>query len=416
MNLYAHQQEIVDQDPKWAGLFLGTGAGKTRIALRLARGETLVICPKTQKQDGNWEREFRESFSEMQISRLQVVSKEEFRKDHAKLGRFDTVIIDEAHTCLGVTPNTRYRNKVQIPKTSQLFEALELYIAMTKPKRLYLCTATIGKSPMTIWGAARILGRDWDFFKFRNTFYYELPVPGRPIWVVKQDPELKERLAKAVHGLGYVGRLQDWFDVPDQTYKVDYLELTPSQEKAIKEAKLDFPDPIVFLGKQHQIENGVLTGDEYTPASTFKNAKIEKIKEYAYEFPKLIIFARYTRQIAEIKSALESESYYVQTLTGQTKDKGEVLNDLKKRDAYVLIAQCSISAGWELPECNTIIFASMEYSYVHREQGEGRVLRSNAIKKNLYIDLIVKGGTDEAVYKSIAQKKSFVERIYAEQL
>ena len=36
-------------------LFLGTG--KTRTALCLAEGNTLVICPKQQREDKTWERE-----------------------------------------------------------------------------------------------------------------------------------------------------------------------------------------------------------------------------------------------------------------------------------------------------------------------------------------------------------------------
>ena len=57
MNLYAHQKQIVDEDKKQVGIFTGTGTGKTKTALLLARGKTLIICPKTQKEDRNWERE-----------------------------------------------------------------------------------------------------------------------------------------------------------------------------------------------------------------------------------------------------------------------------------------------------------------------------------------------------------------------
>lgn len=116
MHLYAHQQRIIDADLAYAGLFLGTGSGKTRIALALARKRTLVICPKTQKEDGNWEREFMAMCSSgpIGITELVTISKETFRRDWEKLPYFNTVIVDEGHTCLGVTPNTRYRKKKEI--------------------------------------------------------------------------------------------------------------------------------------------------------------------------------------------------------------------------------------------------------------------------------------------------------------
>ena len=55
--LYKHQQIIIDEDKKKCGIFLGTGSGKTRIALLLAQGKILIVAPKTQILDSNWERE-----------------------------------------------------------------------------------------------------------------------------------------------------------------------------------------------------------------------------------------------------------------------------------------------------------------------------------------------------------------------
>ena len=124
MNLYAHQQKIVDEDKHYAGLFLGTGAAKTLTALCLARGKTLVICPKTQKEDQNWEREAKKNKLKIDLT---VISKEEFKKNASKMSRYDTVIVDEAHTCLGATPNIRYVKKQPIPKTSQIFEELGIW-------------------------------------------------------------------------------------------------------------------------------------------------------------------------------------------------------------------------------------------------------------------------------------------------
>ena len=112
MTLFHHQAQIIDYDPERTGLWLGTGGGKTRIALALARGRTLVICPKTQKEDKNWERET----TKMKLAiDLTTISKETFRRDWESLPAFDTVIVDEAETCLGVMPNTRQRKLKSIP-------------------------------------------------------------------------------------------------------------------------------------------------------------------------------------------------------------------------------------------------------------------------------------------------------------
>lgn len=424
MKLYAHQKEIIDADPHKTGLFLGTGSGKTRIALLLARGSTLVICPKTQREDRNWERELA-SIKNPHGIRLTVISKEEFRRDHMALPYFDTLIVDEAHTCLGVTPNTRQIKKVTYPKCSQIFDALDWYVQKHKPKRIYLCTATIVKSPMTVWGAGKILGKIKEdtltsFLSFRSTYYIKLPMPGRDVYVPQKDSVSKDNLAKLVHTLGYVGRLEDYFDVPEQTFRTVHIELTAAQKARIKELPLEFPDPIVLIGKRHQVENGVLAGDEYNAAEEFDNGKISKLLELGGEFPKMIIFAKYTAQINQIWAAFRNSGYSVSPselflLTGATEDRGLVIkmaNEAKGR--VIFIAQAQISAGWELPECPVMIFASMTYSFVDRVQAEGRIQRANNIKKNLYIDLVVKGGVDEAVQKAIKNKQDFDVALYAD--
>ena len=51
-----------------------------------------------------------------------------------------------------------------------------------------------------------------------------------------------------------------------------------------------------------------------------------------------------------------------------------------------------------------VIFANESYKYIDREQGEGRVLRANKLKKNLYVTLIA-GDIDKQVRSNIENKK-----------
>lgn len=409
--LFEHQRKIINEDPEKTGLFLGCGTGKTRIAALLARGSTLVICPKTQRDDKNWEREY----AKLGLTSIpHVISKEEFRRDHASLPSFQTVIVDEAETCLGVTPNICYKNKQAVPKASQLFEALQSFLDRTNPTRLYLCTATITRSPMTVWAAGKLLGKDWEWYKWRETFYQRLPMPGREVFSPKTTNECKDRLAEAVRSIGHVGRLEDYFDVPDQTFVTDWVELTADQKNRITEIKIEYPDPIVALGKRLQIENGVLNGDEYSPSEVIKSNKDDRLLRYAEEFPRLIIWAKFTNQIDHYEKLLTKKGYRVFTLTGDTKDRESLFATLRASSNYILIAQGQISAGWELPECPVMVFASRTYSVADYLQAQGRIQRTNAIKKNLYINLISRGGIDAAVHQTLENKKDFSERVFCQ--
>ena len=417
--LYRHQREIVQADPKRTGLFMGTGSGKTRTALMLAEGRTLVIAPKTQVEDGNWGREYLELPT--RITEIRVISKETFRRDHLGLPRFDTVIVDEAHTCLGMTPNTRRRNSREIPRASQLYEALSAYIIDHKPTRLYLCTATIVKSPMTVLAAKWLLrGPSGDamreFYEFRRDFYTKLPMPGREVWAPKKDQRVKERLAEMVRSLGYIGRLEDYFDVPAQTFRTVHVGLSEAQEKRLKRLVSEYPEPIVRIGKRHQVENGSLAGDEFTATEFFKSEKVERILELAEEFPRMVVFAKYRAQLTQLKIELEKAEYKVLVMNGDTKDRGALLAEANASEACIFLVQAQISAGWELPQYPVMVFASRTYSFVDYQQALGRILRANALKKNLYISLVVRGGVDEAVDKALENKQDFDEKLYAEKI
>lgn len=417
--LYKHQEEIINEDRIWHGLFLGTGASKTRIALELAEGATLVVCPKQQKLDRTWEKNA-EKFDI--VINLKVMSKEEFRRDWETLPAYDTFIIDECHNNLGVVPETRQRKGILIPKTSQIFEATRSYLQKHPPKRFYLCSATPVSKPMHLWAIATLFGKDWDFFKFREKYYFPRLMGQRQIWLPRKDEATKQRLAELVKQLGYTGSLQDYFDVPEQTHKTVHIELSEPQKAAIEAIETSEADPLVKRAKMRTIENGVLYGKAIEEISStvdkmvdsvqiFPSGKIDYILERAVEFPKMLIFATYTAQIKAIAEALKEEGYSVATLTGKTKDRGNLISNADKSDACIVVAQSSICEGYELPSFPCVIFASKSYRYVHYDQSLGRVLRSNALKKNLYIHLVVPDSCDEDCHNTIQSGADFQEMV-----
>jgi len=282
--LYKHQQDIIYENPQKRGIAFGCGAGKTRTALYLAKdkGNVLVVAPKTQVLDETWERE--KSHVDGGIP-LTVLSKERFKKGAPAA---KVLILDEVHCFLGVLPSTRYRNKIEIPRTSQLFEEVLKYVEVKKPEYIYLCSATIMPTPLAVYAIARIFGHEWDYFAFRRRFYTFIPNIGRGIWVPKKDKKIEEELKALAKQFCTFGRLEDFFDVPPQTHKTMTVGLSVKQTKALREVPLLYPDPLVRVGKKHQIEQGLYEGgmlDEY---------KTGEIIELAKEFPKLLVFAKYT--------------------------------------------------------------------------------------------------------------------------
>ena len=180
----------------------------------------------------------------------------------------------------------------------------------------------------------------------------------------------------------------------------------------MKTISLDYPEPIVLLGKKHQIENGILTGDEFNKAEFIKDNKLEVIEELTYEYSKILIFAKYKLQIQKIKEYFEKKGIKIFTLTGDTKDRGTLMKEAETSEKCIVISQSNISAGYELPSFRCTIYASQEFSHVNDIQSRGRTLRINALNKNLYVYLS-SGEIDKAVNKSLEIKEDFSLAIYA---
>lgn len=406
MNWYKHQLDLINANPHNRLVAFGCGAGKTRTTLQLCKnkgGTVLVVAPKTQILDRTWEREM--EATDIRVP-LTTISKERFKKGAPKA---EILVLDEGHVFLGVTAATRYRNKVEIPRASQLFEEVLKWIEINKPKAIYICSATPFPQPMALWAVARIFGlNEWDYFAFRRKFYSYVPNIGRGVWLPKKDDESQELLRVLALKVGTFGKLQDFFDVPDQVHKEITVGLSTEQTKAIRSLALTYPEPIVRIGKRHQVEQGVLDG------VSLIEYKTEEIMPLVQEFDKVLVFARYTKQIEHLEAVLQKKfkGHTVLTLTGATEDRRELLQMAEKAKKCIVIAQSQISTGYELPSFRCTVFASMSYSFVDFEQALGRTLRANALAKNLYVYLL-SDEVDRAVLKAVREKRDFNESLFA---
>lgn len=399
---YQHQKDIIAMNPMRRGLGYGCGAGKTRTVLGLAKGkgDILVVAPKTQVLDDTWGKEQRKMGITLP---MKILSKEQFKKGAPKA---NVLVLDEAHCFLGVTAATRQRKKIEIPKTSQLWECVMAYVAEHKPQYIYLASATPFPSPMALWASAKICGYDWDYFAFRRKFYVFVPKIGRGVWVPRRDAETLVALVVLAKTFWSFGRLEDFFDVPAQVHKTIDVGETTKQKAAKKELRLEFPEPVVRIGKWHQAEQGILKD------RILEQNKLGEIEELAKEFPKLLVFCKYTKQLDFYAFALSKTKHTVLVLDGRTKDRKKLLAEAEEPDTKVIVlAQSQVSTGYELPSFRCTIFASMSYSFVDFEQALGRTQRANAISKNVYVYLLA-GVVDKAVLACVQNKKDFSEKLF----
>jgi SNF2 family DNA or RNA helicase len=399
MQLYKHQERVLELNPEKYLLAHGMGSGKTITALALAKKNNvvaLVVCPKPVRKKWN------KAMVDMGVDG-EVITREQFRKLAPKLhgSKFQALIIDEAHYGFS-------NQKSQLAKKTMWF------IKEWDIKYIWLLTGTpYTSSPFSVYGLALLLGHKWNYFDFRGRFFREQWFGSRSVWVPRTDEGAREELARCVRLIGSVVRLDECVDVPDQIVEVETFEKNKEQEQAESHIQADESNPLVRTTKYHQIASGVQIGTEFTGDLYYECEKNDRIMEYAEETPKLIVFSRYNIHLNLLKKMLDEKKIPCAIVNGKTDDKEAIFDEAEKSERFVLLINASCSVGYELPTFDTVVFASLSYSFVDYTQAMGRVLRINALKKNLYIVMVTEGSVDEAVWLSIQNKRDFNDTIFS---
>lgn len=395
--LFDHQIKFLQQNPNKSSLVWSCGTAKSRTALEWAKlgTDTIIICPKALKT--NWLREC-EKWGADPLQFL-IVTKEEFRKNWNSYSGYQQLICDEVHNGF-LTPNFK----------SQMSKALKKYLVKHKVPRVLLLSATVyTSSPWNIYNLAYYTGHVWDYMKFKYTYFTEIRMGQRLIPVPKKGIEGK--LAELTKSIASVVNIYDCMDVPLQNHlDPEYFALSKEQKKAIKD-NYD-PLPIVRYTAQHEIENGILLGNEFRSTQIFVSDKDERILQLVQENKKIAIICRYNAQIGILQAFLRN--YRPLTISGDVKNRDAVCLEAEKRSECVILIQADCNVGYQLPSFELCIFASMSYSYVAHEQMSGRFLRMDKPSRTTFMYLLTEGESiDQAVYDSVKKKEDFKINLYS---
>jgi len=407
-NLYSQQQAIVDDYPNKLGLYCEPGTGKSAMAISIAKkyGDPFVaICPKSLPE--NWHNEINKWWPEASKIGYTVISKEQFGKRSAEI-KARTIIVDESHLA--------YHNY-----KTKLFKTLYAYLKANNIQHLIPLTGT----PMTatywsIWSAAKLMGKDWNYIAFRARYFKEVRMGMRKIWLPKKDDKTKAELATLINKLGYTLSLSDISEVPLQNYIYEYFDLTPAQRKAY--ISCSDPNPAVFHTRKHQVESGSVQSDGYREDVIIEDNKTPRIVELCAEHTKIIIVARFNLQLENYKQVLSAKfpDRPVDIINGtvSSKDREQITQAHNLAPANILLVNAEVAEGYNLQQIPTMVFASMSFAYLKYKQMHARVQRADNLKVNTYIYLITRKhpilgeSTDARVAEAMSEGRDFNEMIY----
>lgn len=394
--LRPHQLKIYNENKTRVGLWLEMRCGKSPLAIRLAAKNCiscLCIVPKPLIEQ--WQ-DYIKLWDDKGIM-WQVIGKEQFRINYKNIQSCDGIIIDEVHRQGG-----NFKSK--------FFKAVQAYKKRYGIKNTWLLSGTpFSNNCWSIYSLGLLLDRNWEWYDWRNRYFYMISMGPRQIPVQKKG--IEKEMAQIINKLGYTLKLSDIMDVVENEFINEYYDLNKIQQNLIKD-NFD-PLPIVRYTKQHQIESGCLKGDGYTADKIIDCQKTERIVELCEENKKIAIICRYNLQIENYLQALKAKGYNIFIINGQTKDRNAIIKLVDNLDNCVVLIQSQCSDGYSLKSISTMVFASMSFSFVDYNQMCFRIKDMDKKTGNTYIHLLTRGDSvDKGIYDSVQRKQDFNAEIF----
>ena len=123
----------------------------------------------------------------------------------------------------------------------------------------------------------------------------------------------------------------------------------------------------------------------------------------------VVIFYNFKHEVKALKEIIQKELYFVNGEGMKLPPKDE-WKDIT--NSVTLVQYQAGSAGIELQYASEVIYYSPTYSYSDYQQSLGRCYRNGQDKKVTVYQFETKGTIESAVWKALANKQNFDEKMY----
>ena len=406
--LMLHQIEAVTRMLKYPkyGFFLGTGTGKTLIAisflLTLNLTRALIITPKKVID------QYKEELNKYIPNHKCIVTNYE-QVDKYIDEDFDVLILDESHRAKNISSNI----SKNIKKIS------------SKTPNVYLFTGTPqDKQRHEIFAQLYLL---YDHFmpgktRFINR-YFNLDDYYKP---KSEKRDFSQELTEMIESISWGKETDDVVDLsacPENNIYIQCPHPGLYYEQLIDDRIIEFSDGSAVVADSKallkiklremcsgfvRVERGTQTGTR-----TFPNPKELPLRNLLSTLPHAIIYTEFKRDIKNVTEICDSIKASYVVVDGSTKKAGELIDRFKNGQVKFLIMQNkSGSAGLDLTCTNNIVFYTLPESYITFKQCKGRIRRPGQTKICNYYYLLCENSLEYDMIKSLKKKKSFTTRVF----
>lgn len=365
--------------------FSRTKAGKPKIASIHERCEQL-------------KKGFSEFFIITNVETLQ--SKEFLQSFRKSKSKFDMIVVDEAHKLKNPSSKSA---KTLLKLDAKYKVALTGTMIMNEPKNSYIPLKWIGKI-------------NSNFSTFKNMFNMYGGFGGVQVIGYKNLDLLQELISTCS-----LRRLkEDVLDLPEKTYQIDYVELTPDQRKLytdvedsiLKELDLLDHKPTIMEEITINMRLRQITAYPGQLSSTVtSSAKLDRLEELVDQIisqgDKVVIFSTFKETANKIDDLLKS--YGSLLCTGsQTDEEINHNKDLFQNNKNNKVLVCTwqkMGTGHTLTAANYCIFVDTPWTDADFKQASDRIYRIGQNKHVFIITLIAKDTYDERVQEILDRKE-----------
>jgi SNF2 family DNA or RNA helicase len=439
------------KDIRGGGLFMDMGTGKTMVSISLiinrGHNKTFVVCPKSVID--TWTEEMRKFAPDNQKIRIVPLKQQGTQKKADALKKeaekaealgekllvvcnyesawrkpLDKILIDMKFDC--VIADEVHRIKAPGGKASMYLSRL----GDSANYRLGLSGTPMPHSPLDVYGIYRFLDKGvfgTSFQAFKSRYAVMGGYGGHEVQGFQNEDELHERVYSIAYRV-----TKDVLDLPPQQFITRTGELPKKAQKIYNEIEDHFysevddgevtvTNALSKLLRLQQITSGYLPMDageeEKRQAPILKeidNTKQEMLKEIMEDLPKeepVVVFARFTQDLENIKAIAEKAGRTCAELSG----KANQLAEWRAGKFNVIAVQIQAGgAGINLTRSRYNVYYSLGFSLEQYEQSLSRTHRPGQKHETIYYTLSLKNTIDEKVIEALAKRKAVVESILNE--
>lgn len=438
IKLYPHQQQALDdlKDLNKCALYWDMGLGKTfggsEKMHQLGARVNLVICQKSKIDD--WVEHFKEYYKSDIDALYDLTNKKAFE---------EFIQTTEVYDYLTVVGVINYELAFRRPELAQLEDFTlmldessliqnenskrsKFILKKLHPENVILLSGTpTGGKYERLWSQLHLLG--WKikkkmFYDQYVSYHYD-DVNGFPLMVIdgyKNEERLKRKMRE--YGCNFL-KTDEVFDLPEQVHQTIKVDTTKEYRKFRKDciivispmrgALMSATDPD-YDGTIELVGDTTLTKMLYERqlCGQYNKDKLEAFRDLVESTnDRLIVFYNFTEEWYQLGAICDELGRPSCIVNGQFKHLEAYEN---VNDSITFIQYQAGAMGLNLQKANKIVYFTPPLSSELFEQSKKRIHRIGQEKPCFYYYLTCKGSIEEKIYKTLAMRRDYTDKLFQE--